>query len=50
MSRAHELDEETLPASQEELDSEATEKRQRAKEAVDAASRLIVSLRDEIQL
>jgi hypothetical protein len=48
--QAYELNEETIAAFEESLNADETEKRQRAKEAVDAASRLIVSLRDEIQL
>jgi hypothetical protein len=48
--QAHELDEETRAASREELSAEETQKRQRAKEAVDEAAGLIAALRDEIEM
>ena len=49
-AQVHALDQETLAASQEELDVGETQKRQRAKEAVDEAAGLIASLRDEVEL
>lgn len=49
-AQAYELSQETQAATEEELGSEEMEKRQGAKESVDAAAGLIDELRDEIQL
>jgi hypothetical protein len=48
--QAHLLDQETLSATQAELDANETHTRQQAKEAVDRAAEAVRDIRDEIQL
>ena len=49
-AQAYALDQETIAASHEWLTPPEVEKRQQAKEAVDAASQLITRLHDQIKL